>query len=191
MVPNYNYQSSPFFTNPSYNTLGAATEKQRIKNEIETATEMFQRYNNQKYQIDEIDDDEPENDINDTSFEEVDSVVEPVNDFEDEPQPNEDDEEQKDEEEDDEEDGDEEQAPPLPQAPDDENENPIIKMNKAFFNALKVEKIREYAIRLKLPINKKNKTNDGYSFINKKDLINSIILELNKTKPKKSRSKKF
>ena len=63
-------------------------------------------------------------------------------------------------------------------------------MNKAFFNALKVEKVREYAIRLKLPIDRKNKTNDGYSYINKKDLINAIVIELNKNKPKKSRTKK-
>ena len=37
-----------FFTNPNYNSLGGATERQRIKNEIETAPEMFERYNNQK-----------------------------------------------------------------------------------------------------------------------------------------------
>jgi hypothetical protein len=33
--------------NPNYNALGDANEKQRIKNEIESATQIFERYNNQ------------------------------------------------------------------------------------------------------------------------------------------------
>jgi hypothetical protein len=43
LVPNNNYQPYPFFTNPNYNSLGDANEKQRIKNEIESATEIFER----------------------------------------------------------------------------------------------------------------------------------------------------
>ena len=34
LVPSNNYSQYPFFTNPNYNSLSDANEKQRIKNEI-------------------------------------------------------------------------------------------------------------------------------------------------------------
>ena len=62
---------------------------------------MFQRYNNQKYQIDEIDDDDPEN-VNDENLDEDVPDLEPNdnNEQDEEPQNNNEEDEEQDENED-------------------------------------------------------------------------------------------
>jgi hypothetical protein len=77
LVPSNNYSQYPFFTNPNYNSLSDANEKQRIKNEIESATQIFERYNNQKYDVEEIDDEQQINDIDENDNEEDVPELEP------------------------------------------------------------------------------------------------------------------
>ena len=163
LVPSNNYSQYPFFTNPNYSSLSDANEKQRIKNEIESATQIFERYNNQKYNVEEIEDEQQINDIDENDNDEDVPPLEPNDAPVD------------------------EQQIDLPAAPAPEQEQeepapiaapiPVLteeNKNKKYFNALNIELVREYAQRLGIPIERKNKTNDYYSFIGKDKLIEGI-----------------
>ena len=167
LVPSNSYSQYPFFTNPNYNSLSDANEKQRIKNEIESATQIFERFNNQKYNVEEIDDEQQINDIDENDNEEDVPELEPNDAPVD------------------------EQQIDLPAAPAPEQEQeepapipapiPVLteeNKNKKYFNALNIELVREYAQRLKIPIERKNKTNDYYSYIGKDKLIDAILKKL-------------
>ena len=74
LVPTNNYSQYPFFVNPNYNSLGDANEKQRIKNEIESATQIFERYNNQG-NVEFLSDEEQKPDIDENVNENSDEDV--------------------------------------------------------------------------------------------------------------------
>jgi len=158
--------------NPNYNALGDANEKQRIKNEIESATQIFERYNNQG-NVEFLDDEneQPVNDIDENeNLEDEEDIPDlepnniPVDDQQNDippaPAP--------------------EQPPQLPaQLPVTEEQK-----NKKYFNALNIDIVRDYAQRLGIAIERKNKTNDYYSYIGKEKLIEAILKELKNDKKK-------
>jgi hypothetical protein len=77
---------------------------------------------------------------------------------------------------------------PVAPAPEQEQEPvpiPVLteeNKTKKYLNSLTIELVREYAQRLKIPIERKNKTNDYYSYIGKDKLIDAILKELKNDK---------